>query len=243
MFPMELYYFVGIMLVASTLQGITGFGGGLIAAPLLLLVFDKSISVISLVFVSVTINTLLLVRIRRPVDKTTFYDLFIPSLFGLPIGLLVLHTLDIIVLRILVGFLSLVFAILLFSKNVTVKNSKLKRLFAGWFSGVLHTSIGPNSPPIVLLLAAENTDKDEMRKTMAFLFLMMSLVSLPLFFLTKHLTKEVWMYALVAIPTALIGGWIGDIISKKVSQKGFIWSVFILITVSLVVAVYSGLKG
>jgi len=225
------------------LQSITGFGGTLIAAPLLLLFFDKTTSVVSLAFVSIVINALLLYSIRRPIDKKTFYDLFIPSLIGLPIGLFILNNFSAGALRIFVGGLSLIFAVLLFSKNFTIRSSKLRRVFAGFFSGVLRTSIGLNSPPVVLLLASENTDKDEMRKTLAFLFFWMSLLSVVLFFFTNHLTRYVWNYALWSIPAAIIGGWIGNSISKKVSQKGFIWSVFILISASLAVALYSGFKS
>lgn len=240
---MELYYFLAIILVASILQAITGFGGALIAAPLLLLFFDKTTSVVSLAFVSIVINALLLYSIRRPIDRKTFYDLFIPSLIGLPIGLFILNNFSAGALRIFVGGLSLIFAILLFSKSFTIQSSKLRRIFAGFFSGVLRTSVGLNSPPVVLLLASENTDKDEMRKTLAFLFFWMSILSVVLFFFTDYLTKEVWGYALWSIPAALIGGWIGNAISKKVSQKGFIWSVFILIAASLAVALYSGFKS
>jgi len=240
---MELYYFLGIIFISSVLQAITGFGGALVAAPLLLLFFNKSVSVVSLAFVSVIINTLLLIRIHTKIDRQTFFDLFIPSLVGLPIGLLVLNYFSTTALRIFVGVLSLVFAVLLFSKNVKVRSSKWRRVFAGWFSGILRTSVGLNSPPIVLLLASENTDKDEMRKTLAFLFLLMSLVSVVLFFFAHNLNTETWHYALWSIPAALLGGWIGDMVSKKVSQKGFILAVFGLITISLIVALYSGFKG
>ncbi|MEK7588774.1 MAG: sulfite exporter TauE/SafE family protein [Patescibacteria group bacterium] len=240
---MEIYYFTLIILAASILQAITGFGGALIAAPLLLLFIDKTTSVISLAFVSIAINTILLISIRNPIDKKTFYNLFVPSLVGLPIGIYILNNLDIATLRILVGILSIIFAILLFSKKFRVKSSRIKQVCAGLFSGILRTSIGLNSPPVVLLLASENTDKDEMRKTLAFLFLMMSLVSVILFFFTDHFTEETWKYSLLSIPAAIVGGWIGDTISKKVSQKGFIWSVFILITASIVVAIYSGFKN
>ncbi len=239
---MELLYFLLVILTASVLQAITGFGGALIAAPLLLLMVDKTTSVVSLAFVSIAINIVLLVTIKKQIDKKTFYDLFLPSLVGLPIGMLVLKNLSTPYLQILVGGLSLIFAFLLFSKSFAVESSKAKRMFAGLFSGILRTSVGLNSPPIVLLLARENTDKDEMRKTLAFIFLMMSIVSVFMFFFAGYLTVEVWRYGLLSIPVALLGGWVGSLISKRVSQKDFIWSVFVLIFISIILSVYSWLK-
>lgn len=239
---MELFYFILVILVSSVLQAITGFGGALIAAPLLLLMVDKTISVVSLAFVSIAINIVLLVTIKKQIDKKTFLDLFIPSLVGLPIGILVLNNLNKPYLQMLVGGLSVIFAFLLFSKKFSVENSKFKRVFAGLFSGILRTSVGLNSPPVVLLLASDNTDKDEMRKTLAFLFLMMSIVSVFMFFFTGHLTEEVWRYSLLSIPIAFMGGWIGSLIAKKISQKNFILSVFILIFISIVISIYSWLK-
>ncbi len=239
---MELAYFIAVILIASVLQGITGFGSALVAAPLLLLVVDKTTSVISLMFVSVALNALLLYSIKYPIDKKTFYNFFIPSLVGMPIGIIILNMLDVEALRILVGLLSFVFAFLLFSKSFHVESTKFKRMFAGWFSGVLHTSMSLNGPPVVLLMARENTDKDEMRKTLALLFMTMSIVSIFMFIFTNNITPKVISYGLWGIPVAVLGGWIGHQISKHVSQKQFIWSVFVLISITIIVSIYSGVK-
>lgn len=239
---MELAYFVSVIFIASTLQGITGFGSALIASPLLFLLFDKGTSVVSLSFMSIALNSFLLLAIKYPVDKKTFYNLFFPAVLGLPVGILILNRFDLVALKILVASLSMLFAVLLFSKSLKIKSTKWKRVVAGWFYGILQTSTGVSAPPVVLVLASENTEKDEMRKTLALFFLATSIVSVFFFFFTKHFTSEVARFSLWGIPTAVLGGWIGNIISKRVSQKDFIWSVFILIAVTLIVAVYSGIK-
>lgn len=239
---MELAYFVSVIFIASTLQGITGFGSALIASPLLFLLFDKGTSVVSLSFMSIALNSFLLLAIKYPVDKKTFYNLFFPAVLGLPVGIFILNTFDLVTLKILVASLSMIFAVLLFSKRLKITSTKWKRIIAGWFYGILQTSTGVSAPPVVLVLASENTEKDEMRKTLALFFLATSIVSVILFYFTHHFTNEIVRFSLWGIPTAIIGGWVGNMISKKVSQKNFIWSVFILIAVTLIIAVYSGIK-
>jgi uncharacterized membrane protein YfcA len=237
---MELYYFLLVVVVASVLQGITGFGSALIAAPLLLLFIDKTTSVVSLSFISIALNAFLFATIRRTVDRKMFYTLFFASLTGLPIGIVVLTVFDVHVLRVIAGLLSILFAAFLFSKKLEVRNSKQATLFSGWFSGVLHSSIGIGGPPVVLLLASQNTNKDEMRKTLSLFFLGMSVFSIILFFLSHNLTHKSLMFGLYGIPAAFLGGYIGNIVSKKVSQKQFIWSVFVLVAATIIVALYSG---
>lgn len=239
---MEIAYFVSVIFIASTLQGITGFGSALIASPLLFLLFDKGTSVVSLSFMSIALNSFLFLAIKYPVDKKTFYNLFLPAVLGLPFGILILNTFNLGALKILVASLSMIFAIILFSKKLKINNTKWKRVMAGWFYGVLQTSTGVSAPPVVLVLASENTEKDEMRKTLALFFLATSVISVIFFYFTNHFNNEVIRFSLWGIPTAIIGGWMGNAISKKVSQKNFIWSVFILIAVTLIVAIYSGIK-
>ncbi len=238
---MEFIYFILVVFIASALQGITGFGSALIAAPLLLLIFDKDTSVISLSIISIALNLFLFLTINKPVYKKTFYNLFIPAVIGLPFGIILLDILPIKTLRILVGFLAITFAFLLFSKKPRVESTKLKHRFAGLFYGILHTSTGVSAPPVVLILASENTDKDEMRKTLSFFFLMTSIVSILFFIATKHFTSQAVIYSLWGIPAVILGGWFGSLISKRVSQKQFIWSVFILIAVSIIIAISSAI--
>jgi len=114
---MELYYFLGVIVIASLLQGITGFGSALVAAPLLLLLIDKTTSVVSLTFVSIAMNLFLFLKIKYPLEKESFYRLLWPSLLGLPIGILILQNLEVGVLRIIAGTLSVVFAFFLWKRH------------------------------------------------------------------------------------------------------------------------------
>ena len=113
---MELYGFVLVIFAASILQGITGFGSALIAAPLALLFIDKTTNVLSLTFVSVALNGFLLWKIRHSISRSLFGFLFVSSLVGLPIGLAILKVADIQTLRIVAGSLSILFAALLYLK-------------------------------------------------------------------------------------------------------------------------------
>ena len=66
---MELFGFVGVIFFASILQGITGFGFALIAAPLALLLVSKTTNVVSLTLVSLALNAFLLWHVRSALNK------------------------------------------------------------------------------------------------------------------------------------------------------------------------------
>jgi len=240
---MELYIFVAIIFLASILQGITGFGFALIAAPLALLFVDKTTNVISLTLISLALNSFLLWHIRRALNKRLLVILSITSLVGLPLGFLLLTSVDIQGIRILAGSLSVIFALLLFGKLIKFPRTGIATSIAGILAGTLHTSISMSGPPVVLLAAGQETDKDESRRTFAAFFLFMSVVSILLFAATGTLEEKGIMYGLYSFPAAFIGGWIGSLLSKKVSPEQFRILTLVLICLTGCTAVYAGFSG
>ncbi|MEA2701334.1 MAG: uncharacterized protein QOE22_43 [Candidatus Parcubacteria bacterium] len=238
---MELLGFLAIIALAAILQGITGFGFALIAAPLALLFVDKSAAVVALTFVSIALNALLLWRVRGAIDLRQFRTLFIASLFGLPIGLAILKTIDLHTLRVLVGGVSVLFAFLLYRKVRLAVRSGHAVTLAGFLSGVLHTSMSMSGPPVALLLAGRDTEKNAARRTFAAFFLAMSLFSVLLFAATRTLNQDNLTLGLWGIPAALFGGYIGVRFAHKVSQRQFTALVLALVCASGIITIYSGL--
>jgi uncharacterized protein len=238
---MELLGFSLVILIASILQGITGFGSALIAAPLLLLFLDKTTSIISLTFVSIALNGFLFWKIKTAINRKIFITLFMASLTGLPLGIYILKFTDIQALRILAGSLSVLFAVLLYLRIIKLGGSKIITVVSGMLAGILHTSISMSGPPVVLLVAGQNKAKEEARKTFAAFFLAMSIVSVLLFSATQNLTNKSLTFGLYGIPAAFVGGFIGNRIAKHVSHRQFMVLTFALVCITGILAVYSGL--
>jgi hypothetical protein len=239
---MELPALLIVIAVASILQGITGFGSALIAAPLALLVTDKVTTVIFLTFVSLAINAFLFKTVRESVDRSLLALLFGASLAGLPLGIAVLRVVDTQELRVVAGTLSVFFAVFLYFRIMTVSRSRWLVALVGVVAGILHTSISLSGPPVVLLLMGVRREKDDMRKMLAAFFFLMSVVSVALFAVTGTLTAKGALFGLYGIPAALAGGYIGAKAARFLSARQFTALVFLLVCVTGAVAVYSGLR-
>lgn len=240
---MEGYGFLVVIVIASFLQGITGFGSALVAAPLALLFVDKTTAVIGLTFASIALNGYLVWRVRGAMDLRQLRLLFLASLVGLPLGLTALRSFDIGTLRVLAGSLSLVFAILLFLKPFKAARSRSAVAIAGLFSGLLHTSIAMSGPPVVLLLAGQRTEKDIVRRTFAAFFLVMSVVSVGLFAGTGTITQQGLMLGLLSMPGAVLGAYAGATMARYVSQRQFTFLVLALVCITGILTIYSGLTN
>lgn len=240
---MEGYGFLIVIILASFLQGITGFGSALIAAPLALLFVDKTTAIIALMFASIALNGYLLWRVRGVIDMRQFRLLFFASLVGLPLGLMALRSLDIDTLRIVAGSFSLVFAVLLYAKPLKAARAKSITALAGLFSGVLHTSIGMSGPPVVLLLAGQRAEKDNARRTFAAFFLVMSVVSIGLFAATGTVTHHGLVLGLLSVPGAILGAYAGAKIARYVSQRQFTFLVLALVCITGLLTIYSGVTN
>jgi len=115
-------------------------------------------------------------------------------------------------------------------------------MLAGGLAGILHTSISMSGPPVVLLVAGQNADKDEARRTFAAFFLAMSIVSIGLFAAAGNLTIQGVEFGLWGVPAGILGGYLGNKIAKRVSHRQFIALTFILVCITGVLAIYSGLR-
>src|SRR5215212_186991 len=81
---------VGVVFLATLVRSAFGFGEALVAVPLLALVIPVRVAVPLAVLLSVTVAALILVQDWRHVHARSAWWLVVPTLFGIPVGLLVL---------------------------------------------------------------------------------------------------------------------------------------------------------
>lgn len=228
---------------ACFLQGVAGFGFALLAAPVALLFLDKITVVVSLAVVGIFINAFLFRAIRQTVNLKLLKPLFIAAFIGMPLGILILRFSPIAILKITAGSISVLSALLVYGLKARLPMRAYLIRTTGFLSGILHTSIGMSGPPIALLLTGTGSRKDEFRKTIVSFFLVVNIVSLPLLVVSTPTTWGKLGFAAAAIPTAILGGYLGNRVAKKVPQT--IFRAITLATVFLagLVSIYSGLRS
>lgn len=209
-------------LLAGTVTGLTGFGLALISTPLLLFVYEPRTVVVLTVFFSIFINIAVVWDSWREARRPLALALLVPSVVGVVLGAEVLRILDPLYIRLAVGAVVVLSALVLM-RDVRLPGAGTRwgTVVAGSASGALSTSTGLAGPPIVLLLASRGLPKAEFRSTSALYFLAMSLVGLLVLAGRGLIEGGEIRLALVLVPAAIVGKMIGTAFLKKVSERAF----------------------
>jgi uncharacterized protein len=232
-----------ITLLAALIQGITGFGFALVAAPLLSLLLTEKESILLIVlFFTTPINFYLFLRYKKYVQFKLMRRLILPALLGVGVGTLLLPVLPAGVLTILIGAISLYLAFTMLI-GYKLKTSFEKAVnYAGVASGFFNVTTGLGGPPIVLLMAQQKAKKKQMLGSLATFFLALNVVSIAGIVMTMKISDRLPGIILAASPAALIGLLIGIAINDRINDKHFQRFVLGLIVVSGSLALYKGVS-
>jgi uncharacterized membrane protein YfcA len=209
-------------LLAGLVTGLTGFGLALISTPILLFVYEpRTVVVLTLIF-SIFINAAVVYDSWREARRRLALALFVPALFGIVIGAVILGVIDPDYVRLGVGAI-VIFSALLLVRDVRLPgaNTRWGTLVAGSASGALSTSTGLAGPPIVLLLASRGLPKHEFRGTSAMYFLPLSVAGLAVLALRGLVEVPEVPLGLVLVPAAIAGKAVGTALLKHVSEGAF----------------------
>ena len=222
MFGWELIVALLAALLAGTVTGLTGFGLALISTPLLLFVYEPRTVVVLTVFFSIFINIAVVWDSWREARRPLAIALFVPSAVGVVLGVEVLRVADPVYIRLAVGVVVVLSALLLV-REVRLPGAETRwgPVVAGSASGALSTSTGLAAPPIVLLLASRGLPKEEFRSTSALYFLAMSVIGLIVLAGRGLIEAGEISLSLVLVPAAIVGKVVGTALLKKFSEKAF----------------------
>ncbi|MDA1189855.1 MAG: sulfite exporter TauE/SafE family protein, partial [Chloroflexi bacterium] len=104
---------VAIVLLGATIQGTIGFGLALTAVPLMSIMVSPKLVVPTLMLIGTLSSLYLTYQSRRSIDIKRIWPLILGGVAGIPIGTLLLLRLDENVLRLYVGVVVSVFAVLM----------------------------------------------------------------------------------------------------------------------------------
>ena len=238
---MDILIFVSIVVLASFFQGVTGFGQGLITAPVAFVLFDKATALTALIVAGIVINLYLIVTIRSRLHVGTLLLLLLGAAPGLPIGIMIARSVSLPALQLGVGIVSIASAVILMSYKLKVRRRSSYSVTAGFFSGILQTSTSLAGPPVVLLLAEENTAKQTMRKLLPVYFFIMGLIAAAMFLPAHLLDAKGMVLGLIALPLIIYGGHAGSDEARRIKQKRYRLLVMTSVLATGMVAVYEGL--
>lgn len=221
--------FILIILAASILQTSTGFGFSIMATPFLLLLYQPQEAIQINIILSLVISVSLIVKIRRDIDFTLLKRFTIGSIAGVPLGLLILLSVDINTFTLGISILLLTLTALLIF-NFKVKATGVRDYIVGGISGLLTTSIGMPGPPLLLYFTGTDTEKGKIRATTLAFYLFIYFVSLLTQIIFAGTNHRIWTSSLYAIPIVFLGLLLGQLLFKRLNQRIFRVITYILLS-------------
>lgn len=190
-----------VMAVGAALQAAVGFGGNMVAAPLLALL-DPTLVPVPILIGSTAINVVVALRERGHGGWPAFWWVVAGRLPGSLLGLALLAALDPAGIQVALGVALLVALGATWSRWTIPANAR--GLFsAGVVSGVGSTAVSVGGPPIALVY--QHRQGAELRGTLARVLLAGQAISLSVLALGGQIDRTQLGRGLVLVPAVLLG--------------------------------------
>jgi uncharacterized membrane protein YfcA len=223
-----------ILLAAYVIRGITGFGSGLIAVPLLALFLPLTFVVPLMLLLDFTAS-LVIGGFNFGRVKWEEVGALVPfSILGVAIGTSLLVELPAQPMLIALGAFVLIFALRsvlgLHGDKPVSRRWAPPAAFTGGTVGAL---FGTGGPPYVIYLTHRIRDKSDLRATLSALFFVEGLMRIVSFLLAGLLmTRDVWLAYAAALPLTLGGLYLGGRVHVGLGQAQMTRLIGVLLLVS-----------
>lgn len=230
------------VLVSGAVSGLTGFGFALVSVPMLLLVYEPATVISVNAALAVFTTATVVLDGRRDVEFRSIGLLLPFSLVGLVVGVEVLRVANPEYIRVAVGVVVVLSALLLFrGARLPGTDSRWGDGVAGSVSGVLATTTGISGPPVILLLASRGLEKRVFRANVSLYFVFTSAASLAALYLRGLVEPGHLLLAALLVPAAFTGKVAGTALMHRFSEAAFRSLTLALILLTGTVAIVSAL--
>lgn len=219
-----------IFLLAGCVQGVTGFGGALVAIPLLSLVMDVKQAVPLSILNGLVTTTTMAYTLRHHLDWRKILPMLIGSLPGTLLGTLLLKQADAALISRLLGLVLV--AVSLFNLRFAprpVNPSRFWGLVAGFFSGVITATVGAGGPPVIIYATLNDWSKDQIRATLTGFFVINGYVTAVCHATSGIITPHTLNLFALTCGCVLLGTMAGSRISSRMPRRTYLRIVYLLL--------------
>jgi uncharacterized membrane protein YfcA len=214
---------LAIIFVATLIRSAFGFGEALVAVPLLALLVPVEVATPLAVLLSITVAGVVVVQDWHQIHVRSAGWLLLFTLFGIPLGLLVLTAVAEAVLKAVLGVVIIAFSLycLVSRRQVELKTDRLAWVF-GFSAGVLGGAYGMNGPPLVVYGALRRWTPAHFRATLQGYFLPASLIGMFGYWLADLWVPAVTRYYLLSLAPALAAVFLGRVVNQRLEGRRFL---------------------
>ena len=223
-------YVLAVVFIATLIRSTLGFGEALVAVPLLALRIPIAVAAPLAVLVSAVAAGVIVAQDWRRVEVRSAGWLVLSSLFGIPLGLLLLTMANDHIVRLILGLLIVGFAIysLTFKMKLHLERDHPSWLAgAGFVAGVLGGAYGMNGPPLAVYGALRRWSPQQFRATLQGYFLLASVAGLLGYAVMGLWLASVTRYFLVSLPGILVAIIVGRALNRRLRGDAFFRFVYL----------------
>jgi len=228
----ELILCIVIIFVAYVIKGLSGFGSGLVAIPLLAFFLPLPFIVPVLALVSYTGTVYQSVTYRHDVVWHDLWPLLPFSLAGITIALWLLVNADVTVLTLTLGIFIFCYAVYSLLPHGIKPGNRIWAVPAGGFAGLIGALFGTGGPFYVLYLKMRKVSKQQFRATITMIFLVDGGIRISGYIFSDLFTKKMVILALVLLPVLSLAMYVGQHLHIKINERRFNQVVSVLLLVS-----------
>jgi uncharacterized membrane protein YfcA len=217
-----------IIFVATLIRSAFGFGEALVAVPLLAFFIPLNVAAPLAVLVSITIAAIVVVQDWRHIHLFSTGWLVLATLFGIPLGLLLLTSSHQRAVKAALGAIIVAFSVYsLLSVTMNRAPIELKHdsrawlLTCGFCAGILGGAYGMNGPPLAVYGTMRRWSAQHFRATLQGYFLPASIIGMVGYWLTGLWTSTVTHYYLLSLPVTVVGVFLGRTLNRRMHGESF----------------------
>jgi len=217
--------------IASFVHATTGFGSALVGMPILVFAIGLQISAPLLALLGQIVNLGVLWQNWKDLDWKHSLILIVPSIFGVPIGLLLLKGGNEELLNAVLGIILVTYGIYSFFYNnnqeINKEISVVSRphffwgAIAGFCAGILGGAYNANGPPVIIYASTTHKDKGSFRSILQAFFFVNGFIIIAGHIFAGLITKDVFYYSLWGLPGLIVGMYLGFYVDRFITPQRF----------------------
>lgn len=245
MLTLTALYVFAVILAASVLQTVSGFGFALAAAPLLALALPPKEAVIVVIAIGIIIKGFMVYKTWAEGSFARMFIASVASVIGAVPGSYALRAVSDSALKIFIGLTLVAVTCAMYANyTVTVRRHGLAKAVVGLLSGFLGAVTSFNGPPLVIYMMTCGHDKVTIRADLARYFLLCNVATIIIAYCVGTVyTASLPLYAALSVPAIVIGWWLGQKAFHRVDAAFFRRMALAIIGFSGIVTCLSGLLG
>lgn len=242
--PIDFASAAGILLLAYFIRGISGFGSGLVAVPLLALMFPLTTVVPFILLMDFTASLVLGGFNLKQVRWDEARPLIPFGILGVLLGTTMLVSLPREPLLVALSIFVLIFAVRnLLNVHGEKPISRWWALPASFTGGTVGALFGTGGPPYVIYLGHRIPDKSELRATFSSVFFMEGLFRIGSFVAAGLLVNpQIWKYYAWGLPVALLALYAGSHVHSGLSNLQVKRMIGVLLLLSSVTLMFKAMN-